>query len=432
MTTQTPAGWYPDPYGSPNLRWWDGNQWTDATHALESPPQPGPATGPQQGFGTGPHSGPQHNPQQGPPTGPQQAPQTGPQSGSQFGPGQPGGPQGPGAPPPFSGGQSPYGGGSYGAAPPPQGPPQGPAQGGTQIYSHGEQDFATNRVPPAPGTGPWSQPWNPQHGTTVQLPSPDFGQPGGGRPPRRKVWPWIAAGGVVALVIAIIAVIVVVNNGAGRPVANESPAPVETSAPETTPTPVEPTPTPTPTATELPQPRNGEIVDPGSGFTYSVPGGDWAVPEELNDPGNPNQQQWSSGVQAMSQENYEAEKDWVGNIYAAELHPAFPYTGPDGIGKTTETVAAFYLKNFYEPPHKTKILRNKALEVGGKKGWVVEFELDFTEQSKRQNWKWNKERGAVVLVDRENGKPPSLLYMSVPDNLDTSVVEKVLDSLKIS
>ncbi|MBF8194028.1 DUF2510 domain-containing protein, partial [Nonomuraea sp. K274] len=35
MTTQTPAGWYPDPYGDPQLRWWDGDQWTDATHAQE-------------------------------------------------------------------------------------------------------------------------------------------------------------------------------------------------------------------------------------------------------------------------------------------------------------------------------------------------------------------------------------------------------------
>ncbi|MGW4513132.1 phospholipid scramblase-related protein [Streptomyces sp. NPDC004393] len=36
MTTQsnTPAGWYPDPHGAPGtLRYWDGAQWTQHTHA---------------------------------------------------------------------------------------------------------------------------------------------------------------------------------------------------------------------------------------------------------------------------------------------------------------------------------------------------------------------------------------------------------------
>ncbi|TVL93279.1 phospholipid scramblase-related protein [Streptomyces sp. SAJ15] len=36
MTTHpnTPAGWYADPQGTPNLlRWWDGAQWTEHTHA---------------------------------------------------------------------------------------------------------------------------------------------------------------------------------------------------------------------------------------------------------------------------------------------------------------------------------------------------------------------------------------------------------------
>jgi len=32
-----PAGWYPDPRGLPQRRWWDGSSWT---HALESPPAP--------------------------------------------------------------------------------------------------------------------------------------------------------------------------------------------------------------------------------------------------------------------------------------------------------------------------------------------------------------------------------------------------------
>lgn len=39
MTTypQTPAGWYPDPQGAPQQRYWDGNQWTEHTSPTQVP-----------------------------------------------------------------------------------------------------------------------------------------------------------------------------------------------------------------------------------------------------------------------------------------------------------------------------------------------------------------------------------------------------------
>ncbi|WP_425827301.1 DUF2510 domain-containing protein [Streptomyces fractus] len=53
MTSQTPAGWYPDPGQIPNgprtERWWDGARWTDQTRpATTTPPQaPQPQAPPQ-------------------------------------------------------------------------------------------------------------------------------------------------------------------------------------------------------------------------------------------------------------------------------------------------------------------------------------------------------------------------------------------------
>ncbi|MHB9757592.1 DUF2510 domain-containing protein [Streptomyces sp. BYX5S] len=51
MTSQTPAGWYPDPGQVPNgprtERWWDGARWTDQTRPATTPP-PVPPTAPQQ------------------------------------------------------------------------------------------------------------------------------------------------------------------------------------------------------------------------------------------------------------------------------------------------------------------------------------------------------------------------------------------------
>lgn len=41
-----PAGWYPDPYGASELRWWDGQNWTESVHppvaAPPAPPAPAP------------------------------------------------------------------------------------------------------------------------------------------------------------------------------------------------------------------------------------------------------------------------------------------------------------------------------------------------------------------------------------------------------
>ncbi|MEW2165546.1 phospholipid scramblase-related protein [Streptomyces sp. NPDC007084] len=57
MTTHsnTPAGWYPDPNGTPKtLRYWDGSQWTEHTNAEQQAPAaqqvPQQAQAPQQAF----------------------------------------------------------------------------------------------------------------------------------------------------------------------------------------------------------------------------------------------------------------------------------------------------------------------------------------------------------------------------------------------
>lgn len=36
-TTQVPAGWYPDPLGLPQLRWWDNHTWTDEISGARAP-----------------------------------------------------------------------------------------------------------------------------------------------------------------------------------------------------------------------------------------------------------------------------------------------------------------------------------------------------------------------------------------------------------
>lgn len=37
QTAPVPAGWYPDPYGISEMRWWDGQNWTDSIHPPSAP-----------------------------------------------------------------------------------------------------------------------------------------------------------------------------------------------------------------------------------------------------------------------------------------------------------------------------------------------------------------------------------------------------------
>jgi hypothetical protein len=61
MTENPSPGWYPDPHGEDELRYWDGNQWTEHTSsepaAAAAEPAPAAAAGPAPAGATGPSGG---------------------------------------------------------------------------------------------------------------------------------------------------------------------------------------------------------------------------------------------------------------------------------------------------------------------------------------------------------------------------------------
>ncbi|UBU11712.1 DUF2510 domain-containing protein [Nonomuraea gerenzanensis] len=367
MTTQTPAGWYPDPYGEPRLRWWDGNQWTDATHAQEQ----GPAQ-PQQ-----PSSRPQPSPQ--PST--QQSPQ------QQSGPGWSVTPANPTA----QFGQPTYGQGAYGAP-----------------------------------TAPTQQQQQPQWGG-APLPGPGYGPP----PKQGNPLPWVFGGLAALLVIALIVVagIFFINSGDSGNTAQ--PRRSDTFEPQQPPTNEPPSQQPRPSqGGEFPQPVDGVVTDPRAGVSFQVPEGwDVAVPSDVNS-GNPTDQQFSAGVKEVSHENYQGDGDWIGNVYTGVLNELYPYTGVAGMGDTVKAVFVHFSTEYYQLAHESKVVADKAMKIGDRDAYVLQFELDFTKISEENGYKWKKENGAIVLMDRGQGQSPAIIYVSVPDNLGTDVVSEVIGSLK--
>jgi hypothetical protein len=373
MTTQTPAGWYPDPYGEPQLRWWDGSQWTDATHAQEQ----GPGGRPQQ-----PSSGPQTQPQA-----PSQAP-------GQAPPGQaPSGPTGP----------------NWASMPANPTLQYGQPTSGQSAYGQ-----------PTPPTQQWGG---------AQLPGPGYGPP----PKQGNPLPWVFGGlaALVVLALIVVAGIFFINRNTA---VVSAPTPTDTFESQEPPSNEPPSSEPPPSqgASELPQPVDGRVADPSSGISFAVPK-DWTVPPANQVNGtDPTEQAWSSGVQATSQENYEGESDWIGNVYTGVLNELYPYSGASGLGDTAKAVFVDFSTKYYAIAHESKVVQDKAIKVGDRDAWVLQFELDFTKVSEEKGYKWKKENGAVVLMDRGQGERPAILYVSVPDNLGTDVVSQVLGSLKSS
>jgi hypothetical protein len=363
--------------------------------------RPGPAAGPPPApphdSYAAPGAGPPPMPDQGPPPYPPASPEV---AGAAYA-GPPPGPPPMGRP----------------AGPPPMAPPP-PAERGYQNYQdfRGEPDERGYRGEPNDGLWEYT-----------------------GRPPRRGLGRWMngttaAIGGGLALVLVVVSVLMIARGNSptsaqGRTPDQEIPAPQppEEEAPIPPDDPGEP-PGPRVQIAGKASPVRGKITDRAAGLSYARLAGVWSLANNawMRDHG------WPVGQDAVAMRNFEGDGDYKSGCYSGLLSKSVRYSGPDGLKESTEAFAnaVEQTDDVYPQQHERRDIESRAFDIGGRKGWLVRFELTFP-QAERENWTFNKESAAFVMVDRGRGRRPAILYMTLPSSHKTQGdMRVVLNSVK--
>jgi hypothetical protein len=452
-----PSGWYPDPYGTPDLlRWWDGLNWTRHTH-------------PGVGGGAADSGGAVQA------TTVQPAAQA---TTAQSGGAQPGG--GWGARDRVIGdwaGTDWPTGEQLATTKPPKGPrtePQ-PALPDTSVQASVQSSAQATRYQPAvqaTTTQPAVQPTTYQAavqptvadgwGATSAL--PNGGQPNGGQPTggvgadgtqvlflggdawqvpggpdgsgqanrhgyqeaqrRRRLW---LIGGISAGTAVAIAIIVIVANSMGGSSSNTA-----ADATQVT-TPPSPTAVASPTASASPSasatPPASVLSDGQSGLSYTQLGTPWTAgcPTGL-DSAFP----WTAGESAVAGQVNGGQTTWYGEACSGPLPAQYNYSGVPDLQNTATNVASTLGNAYYTAlDHSSAPVLSQPVSVSGHPGWEIEYQLTYTNAA-AQGATWTTEEGAVVVADTGTGNTPVVFFASVPNTLGTTTVNSLVSSLQLT
>jgi uncharacterized protein DUF2510 len=397
MTGQTPAGWYPDPYGTPGLRrYWDGGQWTQATQPVDD-------WNDTEGAAPADYASP----------------------------------SGPSTPQPWA---SP---GGSGGRPADQGPPNwnwNPSSGGGPVTPRPwQQPGATPQPWQQPGATPqpWQQPgatpqpWQ-QPGATPQpwqqpgaTPQPwQAGPPPSSRSNQKMLW-LLGGGGALLLVLILVAALFAAGVFDGDEEPLPGPSPGATSDPPVARPSVDPSGR---------SPVSGTIED--DGISYARLGGGWSPETVSSESTFAKKYGFNRGESAVVQDDYEGSSEYLASAYSGRLPSSVSYSGEDDLEEAAESLAEMIEtepppNGAYPSPHTRQDLESRSYTVSGEDAWLLRFRLDFPQAASR-GWNFRSETAVFILVDRGSGERPSVFWVTVPDShTQGGDLSQLVDSLKV-
>jgi hypothetical protein len=466
------SGWYPDPYGTPDLlRWWDGSNWTHHTHpALDMADSGGggaaasggaqqgavqatmvqPATAQPAGGGwaardrvigdwagtdwptgeqlatTKPPKGPRTEPQPALPnttvqpsvqssaqaTRYQQAVQaTNPQSAAQPTAYQPG-VQPTTVQAPASGGW-----GTPAAQPTAVQAMGGPSGGGagvdgTQVLFVGDDAW------PVPGGPDGAAQANPYGYQEAQR--------------RRRMWLIGGIGAGTAVAVAIIVVVASSMGGSSGATAADQTrvtTPPSPTTPATAPAAAPASPTAAASPTVSATPPASVLSDGQSGLSYSQLAPPWQAgcPSDLDTAFS-----WTAGEAAVAGQINGGQTTWYGEACSGPLPAQYNYTGASDLENTATNVASTLDNAYYTALSNTSApVLSQPVSVSGHPGWEIEYQVNYTNAA-AQGATWTTEEGAVEVVDTGTGNTPVVFFASVPNTLGANTVNSLVSSLQLN
>ena len=249
---------------------------------------------------------------------------------------------------------------------------------------------------------------------------------------RRRMW---LIGGIGAGTAVAVAVIVVVassmGGSSGATAADQTrvTTPPSPTTPATAPAAAPASPTAAASPTVSATPPASVLSDGQSGLSYSQLATPWQAgcPSDLASAFS-----WTAGEAAVAGQINGGQTTWYGEACSGPLPAQYNYTGASDLENTATNVASTLGNAYYTAlAHTSSPVLSQPVSVSGHPGWEIEYQLTYTNAA-AQGATWTTEEGAVEVVDTGAGNTPVVFFASVPNTLGATTVNSLVSSLQLN